>query len=118
METHNTKEVEEVINEFKEKRKLLFTRGGLSVLLDYEPHDIVLDEKSVIEWLRTTLHHQLQKAREEERERIKKAVEDKLELLTNEEGLVGNRGMSLGVFWFDLSSILTPDHSELDQDKT
>ena len=38
---------EEIEKEFDEKSKILFTRGGLSVLLDYPPHDRVLDEEFV-----------------------------------------------------------------------
>ena len=38
---------EKIIKEFEEKSKILFTRGGLAVLLDYPPHDMILDEEEV-----------------------------------------------------------------------
>lgn len=60
--THNT-EVEEVVEEFK-KRFVSITH------LVEEDVDDPWEEKEITDWLRTTLHHQLQKAREEERERI------------------------------------------------
>lgn len=37
--------------EFEEKENKLFTRGGLAVLLDYLPHDMVLDETEVKSFL-------------------------------------------------------------------
>ena len=38
---------EKIIKEFEEKSKILFTRGGLAVLLDYPPHDMILDEEEL-----------------------------------------------------------------------
>lgn len=47
---------EKIIKEFEEKSKILFTRGGLAVLLDYPPHDMVLDEEEVKKFLLSSLH--------------------------------------------------------------
>ena len=47
---------EKIIKEFEEKSKILFTRGGLAVLLDYPPHDMILDEEEVKKFLLSSFH--------------------------------------------------------------
>jgi len=43
------------LEEFDEKSVTLFTRNGLAVLLDYPPHDMVLDEGKVRDFLSTSI---------------------------------------------------------------
>jgi hypothetical protein len=46
-------DIEEIVKEFEEKAKKLFTHGGLCDVLDYPPHEQVLDEKEVAEFIRS-----------------------------------------------------------------
>jgi len=67
--------IEEAKKRFSEKAIKLFTHphGGLSVLLDYPPHDKVLDEKEVEKFLEQELSSIATLAQEEkEKEMIEK----------------------------------------------
>ena len=69
-ETYNTREVEEIVEEFKEiygdYLTGYFCCNGSECGCNGTEVDI-----EAYRWLRTTLHHQLQKAREEEREKAR-----------------------------------------------
>jgi len=56
---------QEAVREFKEKSKKLFTQGGLCVLLDYPPHEMVLDENEVEKFIVAHSHKLLASVREE-----------------------------------------------------
>lgn len=67
--THNT-EVEEIVKEFRD--------GDVSIFLQTNPDGAYyrVPQETLLHIVRTTLHHQLQKAREEERGRILQIVND------------------------------------------
>lgn len=56
---------------FEEKAKKLFTQNGLSVLLDYPPHEMVLDEQSVIDFIQSEIDLAVAKREKEIVERIR-----------------------------------------------
>lgn len=70
--THNTREVEEVVKEFYK----IFDTDNLWQGEDEWTKNVPIG--NIEQWLRTTLHHQLQKARQEERERAVEIIKDEL----------------------------------------
>lgn len=97
--TNNTREVEEVVKEFYK----IFDTDNLWQGEDEWTKNVPIG--NIEQWLRTTLHHQLQKAREEERERIIKLIDWR------------GKGFHSGsevVAWID-EQLKTLNHSELDQ---
>lgn len=112
--THNTKKLEEIVETLLEE----LSYGGRKNYLDD-----TMGMDTAREILRTTLHHQLQKAREEEREKIARLLTveiDKSKMLEGWEKYwkkIGNRyGEWCGEcenYWRIEAAI---NHSELDQD--
>lgn len=102
--THNTREVEEIVEQF-EKRMPLITSHGLLLEARLTPTSYL----KMKEWLRTTLHHQLQKARHdwlrEEIVRLEGAMYDK------------PRGYRGKAFNEAFQTIIDRYKEELDQDK-
>jgi len=47
--------IQEKMKAFEEVSKILFTKNGIAVLLDYPPHEQVLDEQFTADWIRTAL---------------------------------------------------------------
>lgn len=54
MKPNNHNYIEEILSLFREEKLRLFThpKGGLSVLLDYPPHERVLDEEEVEKFIK------------------------------------------------------------------
>jgi len=122
--THNTREVEEVIKEFDEMP------FGIKIPFN---QDMMWGEKEGFEadgreefkqWLRTTLHHQLQKAREQRKGwKGYVAVDQKADNYKYSPVFSDRKGAELWVKGKEISGlkvvevdILLVDHSELDQD--
>ena len=101
-ETHNTRDkLDEIVLDFNQMFYYEHQQRGLTRLRD-----------DVVGWLRTTLHHQLQKAREEERERCVAVVRAEMIKYPDSERIVEDP------YNFALLCVerkLKEDHSELDQ---
>jgi len=75
-----------IVQEFREKSRKLITHDGLCVLLDYPPHESVLDEKSVEDFWLTHLNAKdalIEKARQEGRDEAVKAVKRMIQTARN-----------------------------------
>lgn len=116
-ETYNTREVEEVVKEFYK----IFDTDNLWQGEDEWTKNVPIG--NIEQWLRTTLHHQLQKAREQRKGwKGYVAVDPKADNYKYSPVFSDRKGAELWVKGKEISGlkvvevdILLVDHSELDQ---
>lgn len=140
METHNTREVEKIVEEFKEIYGDYLTGYFCCNGRECGCNGTEVDTEAYC-WLRTTLHQQIQKAKEEERERINQFFAVKADYDTDNDCVIltdkvyhqaffpdgcgsdGQNGRNRcevcykyrTKFSQNILAKLEPDHSELDQ---
>lgn len=76
---------QDILDDFGEKSKKLITHGGLSVLLDYPPYDMVLDPDWVKEYILSQLTIQEQQHKEEMKKIIAQLKDCEVSVEKNEK---------------------------------